>query len=232
MENWLFLTGILVVALMPNIVFGQSVSQIVTQNFFNGITAQQGAGCAGKNFYTRDAFLNAVGSFPSFGTQGSPDDKKREIAAIFAHFSHETRDFCFKEEQVDPTKKYCDVSTPARRQWPCNPNKNYHGRGPLQISYNYNYGPAGKACNFDGLNSPETVATNNVISFKTGLWFWMINSNAHSAITSGQGFGATIKAVNGIECGGAHTDQVESRVNKYINYCKQLNVNPGTNLRC
>uniref|UniRef100_Q9S9H9 Chitinase PLC-A (Fragments) n=1 Tax=Phytolacca americana TaxID=3527 RepID=Q9S9H9_PHYAM len=33
------------------------------------------------NFYTRDAFLNAVGSYPDFGTTGSSDDK-REIAAF------------------------------------------------------------------------------------------------------------------------------------------------------
>ncbi|KAH9686914.1 Chitinase 6 [Citrus sinensis] len=40
--------------------------------------------CAGKSFYTRDAFLNAANSYPEFGS-GSADDSKREIAAFFAH---------------------------------------------------------------------------------------------------------------------------------------------------
>ncbi|KAJ4955107.1 hypothetical protein NE237_011890 [Protea cynaroides] len=40
------------------------------------------------------------------------------------------------------------------------------------------------------------------VSHETGLlWFWM--NNCHSIITSGQGFGATIRAINGaIECNG------------------------------
>jgi hypothetical protein len=37
----------------------------------------------------------------------------------------------------------------------------------------YNYGPAGQAVGFDGLNNPEIVATDPVIAFKTALWFWM-----------------------------------------------------------
>lgn len=37
----------------------------------------------------------------------------------------------------------------------------------------YNYGPAGQALGFDGLNNPELVATDPVIAFKTALWFWM-----------------------------------------------------------
>ena len=65
--------------------------------------------------------------------------------------------------------------------------KGYYGRGPLQISWNFNYGPAGESIGFDGLNEPETVATDNVISFKTALWFWM--NNCHHLIISGQGLG-------------------------------------------
>ncbi|KAI8005306.1 Endochitinase EP3 [Camellia lanceoleosa] len=69
---------------------GASVSNIVTQSFFNGIINQASAGCAGKSFFTRSAFLNAIGSYPSFGTTGTTDDSKHEIAAFFAHATHET----------------------------------------------------------------------------------------------------------------------------------------------
>ena len=69
---------------------GASVPDIVTQAFFDGIINQAPAGCVGKSFFTRSAFLNALGSYPLFGTTGTTDDSKREIAAFFAHATHET----------------------------------------------------------------------------------------------------------------------------------------------
>ena len=69
---------------------GVSVADIVTTNFFDGIRNQADASCAGKNFYTRRAFLDALKPYPQFGQGGSKDDSKREIAAFFAHVTHET----------------------------------------------------------------------------------------------------------------------------------------------
>ena len=103
--------------------------------------------------------------------------------------------------------------------------------GALQISWNYNYGPAGQSIGFDGLNNPERVAQDPVISFKTAFWFWM--NNVHSIITSGQGFGATIRAINGnLECNGKNPGAVNARVQYYTQYCQQLGVSPGGNLSC
>lgn len=69
---------------------GVSVSDIVTNDFFNGILDQAAENCAGKRFYTRTAFLDAVDSFPEFGQVASAKDSKREIAAFFAHVTSET----------------------------------------------------------------------------------------------------------------------------------------------
>lgn len=69
---------------------GVSVANVVTDAFFTGIISQAAASCAGKRFYTRQAFLNAARNYPQFGTVGSADDSKREIAAFFAHVTHET----------------------------------------------------------------------------------------------------------------------------------------------
>ncbi|EEF31793.1 class IV chitinase, putative [Ricinus communis] len=103
-------------------------------------------------------------------------------------------------------KNYCDESN---TQYPCNPDKKYFGRGPIQLTWNYNYGPAGQDNNFDGLGSPETVPNDPVVSFKTALWFWM--KNAHPAVN--QGFGATIRAINGaIECNGGNPGAVQARI--------------------
>ncbi|GMY32635.1 Chitinase 5 [Fagus crenata] len=76
----------------PCIINNISVPSIVTEKFFNGILNQaQQPNCPGKNnFYTRAAFLNALQSYAKFAKAGSDDDGKREIAAFFAHVTHET----------------------------------------------------------------------------------------------------------------------------------------------
>ncbi|XVF65739.1 hypothetical protein PTKIN_Ptkin09bG0274100 [Pterospermum kingtungense] len=220
--------GFLVIAMVgllagPVSVKAQSVAEIVTPEFFNGILDQADASCAGKNFYSRDAFLQALNSFTQFGTA---DDTRREVAAFFAHVTHETGHFCYIEEINGASQDYCDESN---TQYPCNPSKNYYGRGPIQLTWNFNYGPAGQSIGFDGLNSPETVANDPVISFKTALWYWV--TNVQPVIS--QGFGATINAINGaIECNGGNPATVQARINYYTQYCSQLGVDPGPNLSC
>ncbi|CAL8990568.1 unnamed protein product [Prunus brigantina] len=208
----------------PTTPSGSSVADIVTPAFFNGIISQASSDCAGKNFYSRGGFLDAVNSYSDFGRLGSVDDSKREIAAFFAHVTHETGHFCYIEEINRAT--YCDTT---RTDYPCNPNKQYYGRGPLQLTWNYNYGAAGNSIGFDGLNSPETVASDAAVAFKTALWYWM--NNVRPVVS--QGFGATIRAINGaVECDGKEPEKVQARINYYNDYCTQLNVNPGGNLYC
>lgn len=70
---------------------GISVADLVTQKFFDGIKNRaSGNPCRGKSFYTRRAFLDALGSYPRFGKDGSSATSKREVAAFFAHVTHET----------------------------------------------------------------------------------------------------------------------------------------------
>ena len=67
-----------------------SVPDIVTEVFFNGILNQAQGDCPGKSFYTRAAFLDVLNSYNQFAKSGSSDDGKCEIAAFFAHVTHET----------------------------------------------------------------------------------------------------------------------------------------------
>jgi chitinase len=135
-------------------------------------------------------------------------------------------DFCDISEVDGASMDYCDASEEA---WPCVPGQNYYGRGPLQLSWNYNYGPAGSNIGFDGLGNPDLVAQDPVVSFKSALWFWM--DNVHRVMP--QGFGATIRVINGaLECNGRNADEMESRVRFYRQYCGQLGVEPGSNLYC
>lgn len=79
------------------------------------------------------------------------------------------------------------------------------------------------------MNSPETVANDPTVSFKTALWYWM--KNVHRVFN--QGFGATIRAINGrLECDGANPNTVKARVDYYTQYCSKLGVAPGDNLTC
>ncbi|CAL5031274.1 unnamed protein product [Urochloa decumbens] len=203
---------------------GTSMSSVVTEAFFNGIKNQAPSSCEGKNFYTRSAFLSAADSFPGFAHGGTEADGKREVAAFFAHTTHETGHFCYISE-INKANVFCD----PMEQWPCVPGKKYYGRGPLQISWNFNYGPAGKSIGVDLLANPDKAAQDPVVSFKTALWIWM--NNAHQAMP--KGFGATIRAINGaLECNGKNTAQMNARVGYYKQYCQQLGVDPGNNLTC
>ncbi|CAN1142540.1 Chitinase 5 [Linum perenne] len=196
---------------------GIAVERVVTQAFFNSIISKAAPSCAGKKFYTRSSFLNAAKSYSKFAS-------KREIAAFFAHVTHETGHLCYIEEIQKST--YCD---PNAKQWPCAPGKQYFGRGPLQLTWNYNYGPCGRANRFDGLKNPEIVARNPVVAWKTALWYWMKNVRP----VVGSGFGATIRAINGaLECNGKNPAAVNARVKYYEDYCKRFKVAPGPNLRC
>nr|QEL09536.1 class VII chitinase [Pinus banksiana] len=205
-----------------------AVSDIATEDFFNGILSAATDGCAGKTFYTYSDFINAANSFSSFGTTGTSDDNKREIAAFFGNVAHETTNLCFVEENAKSDN--CDSSN---TQYPCASGQQYYGRGPLQLTGNGNYGAAGSYLGVDLLNNPGLVAQDDLTSWKTALWFWNVNSNCHTAITSGQGFGATIQAINGAkECNGGNTAEVNDRVSRYTTYCSQLVVDPGSNLSC
>uniref|UniRef100_A0A803KTM0 Glycoside hydrolase family 19 catalytic domain-containing protein n=1 Tax=Chenopodium quinoa TaxID=63459 RepID=A0A803KTM0_CHEQI len=137
-------------------------------------------------------------------------------------------DLCHIEEQDGKVSdSYCDQSKAV--QYPCTPGKKYYGRGPLQLSYNYNYGAAGTAIRFDGLNNPEMVATDVDTSFKAAVWYWMTNVRS----VMNQGFGATIKAINGAaECSGHNQPEVDDRVMFYKKYCADFGVAPGDNLSC
>ncbi|KAK9159575.1 hypothetical protein Syun_005916 [Stephania yunnanensis] len=216
------------VALLSKTISGQSIADIVTPEFFDAIIGQADVGCEGKGFYSRDRFIVATKSYPQFGSEGSEDVIKREIAALFAHFTHETGRFCYINEVNGALRDYCDETNTMH---PCAPGKAYFGRGPIQLSWSFNYGIAGKSIGLDLLRSPETVGNDPVVAFKTGLWFWM--NTCHSLVTSGKGFGSTIRAINGfLECHGRKPATVRARVGYYIDYCNKLGVSPGDNLYC
>jgi predicted chitinase/chitodextrinase len=190
----------------------------------------------GRNgFYTYQGLVTALSKYSAFATTGSDTVKKQEAAAFLANVGHETGGLVYIDEinQANwPT--YCDYSQP----YGCPAGQSaYHGRGPIQLSWNFNYYAAGNALGVDLLNNPNLVATNAAISWETGLWYWMTGTGnagttSHNAMVNGQGFGTTIRAINSIECNGGNTAEMQDRVNLYNRFVGILGVSAGSNLTC
>jgi predicted chitinase len=211
----------------PEVVAPTSLADLLTEGQFNQMFPDRDA------FYTYAGLIAAADTFPAFVNEGDLDTRKREVAALLANVAHETGRLVHIHE-LSPPSIYCM----ADEDYPCVPGQDYHGRGPIQLSWNYNYGPAGDYIDADLLNNPNLVATDARISWQTGIWFWMTagqnSETPHEAIVNNEGFGQTIQLINGgQECnGGPAADRVALRVSYYNEFCAILGVDPGGNLTC
>ncbi|TDC27464.1 chitinase [Streptomyces sp. 8K308] len=189
-----------------------------------------------NSFYTYGGLVAALSSYPGFATTGSLEAQRREAAAFLANVSHETGGLVHIVEQNTANyPHYCDWSQP----YGCPAGQAaYYGRGPIQLSWNFNYKAAGDALGIDLLGNPWLVQNDSAIAWRTALWFWNTQSGAgtmsgHQAIVSGAGFGESIRSINGsIECDGGNPAQVQSRVTTFQNFSQVLGTTPGGNLYC
>ncbi|MFD4394281.1 chitinase [Kitasatospora sp. NPDC058397] len=190
-----------------------------------------------NSFYTYDGLVNALSAYPGFATTGDDATRKREAAAFLANVSHETGGLRYVVEQNTANySHYCDAS----QSYGCPAGQSaYYGRGPLQISWNFNYKAAGDALHIDLLDDPYQVERDSAVSWKTGLWFWDTQSGAgtmtaHDAIVNGRGFGETIRSINGaLECDGKNPDERNDRINLFQNFVGILGTDVGGgNISC
>jgi chitinase len=231
-------------------------------------------------FYTYDGLISTSSAYAALANQSDQTMRKREVAALLANLDHESGGLgCVDEidetgyvqqynlagQYINANLHYCDQSTgigcPAAAyagQKTCGNPVNYYGgtayygRGPIQLSFNYNYKTAGNAIGSDLLNYPGNVsgeaptnvsyATAQGVAFKTASWYWMTQpgpstahgNNCHDGLMS-WGFGATIEHINGaVECGqgcGVGTSCYNRGV-KYKAFCDALGVSYGSNLGC
>ncbi|KAK7367222.1 hypothetical protein VNO80_09231 [Phaseolus coccineus] len=240
----------------PSVV-GDDVGSIISESLFEQLLKHRNdAVCEGKGFYTYNAFLTAASSFGAFGNTGDLDTRKRELVAFLAQSSHETTGgaptspdgpyawgYCFVTER-DKSNNYCDGKAP------CTPGKSYYGRGPLQLTHNYNYDLAGNALKLDLINNPDLVAQEAVISFKAAIWYWMTpqsnKPSCHEVITNAwtpsatdmaanrvPGYGVITNIINGrFECGNGPTSSSDNRIGFYKSFCDILGLTHGANLEC
>ncbi|MFH8739740.1 glycoside hydrolase family 19 protein [Streptomyces albidoflavus] len=189
-----------------------------------------------NSFYTYSGLTAALSSYPAFANTGSDEVKKREAAAFLANVSHETGGLVhIKEVNEANYPHYCDRNQP----YGCPAGQAaYYGRGPIQLSWNFNYKAAGDALGIDLLNNPYLVEQNASVAWRTGLWYWNTQSGPgtmtpHNAIVNNRGFGETIRSINGsIECNGGNPAQVQSRIDKFTSFARILGTTTGSNLYC
>ncbi|MGO4460625.1 glycoside hydrolase family 19 protein [Streptomyces sp. M-16] len=187
-------------------------------------------------FYTYNGLVAALSAYPAFANTGDDTVKRREAAAFLANVSHETGGLVYIVEQNTANyPHYCDASQP----YGCPAGQAaYYGRGPIQLSWNFNYKAAGDALGINLLANPYLVEQDPAVAMKTALWYWNTQNGpgtmtAHAAMVNGAGFGETIRSINGsLECNGGNPAQVQSRVSKYQSFTQLLGVTPGNNLGC
>lgn len=208
-----------------------------------------------KHFKTAVNYLYTKnGAYAKLFNEGSPEDIKRELAAIAAHAWQETKGFSFNSEQgyhpIYDTYAY----------------QGYHGRGPKQISYDFNY----KAFNDFLFGSSKTVflnggkykyavdnkeypigpgplAVDGRIAWLSTFWFYLTpqypKPSMHDVIIARAGtlidgkpvgFGMTTLIINGgIECGkGTESAQSSNRVQYYDSFLAILGVSDNRPKTC
>jgi chitinase len=233
---------------------------------------------------TYDCLIAATLMYPDFASSDDTDANKREVAAWLGEMSQETTGggcgasienpdgscscgpmwcdshpgggcstwgLCFVEEAGGT---YCSSSA----YYPCVQGKSYKGRGPKQLSYNYNYGQFSEEFCGDKqilLNNPDWVASNPTLAWASSIWFWFSGGACNpdetckpgchdvflgkkkmcpADVAAGRhyGLGWVTNVINGgLECGpGKDTCdyRVWSRVRFYEHFCDVLGVSPLT----
>ncbi|MCV2419082.1 chitinase [Paucibacter sp. DJ2R-2] len=176
-------------------------------------------------FYTYEGFAQAVRQTPAFAARGSEQQKRQEMAAFLGQIAHESDQLKAQREYRRANwDKYCREQLPGER---CAPGQQYYGRGPIQLSWNYQYKAAGEALGLDLWADPDRVARDSTVAWQTALWYWTTQpgvapQSSHEAMLAGKGFGATTRAINGvIECDqGADPDTLR-KLNRRIDFYRR-----------
>ena len=131
------------------------------------------------------------------------------------------------------------------------PTDFFYGRGPIQISHNYNYGAFSEYYYGSGdhrlIDDPGLVLENSEIAFASALWFWMTEQSPkpsnhdvmvgnYSPSTSDTsknrypGLGMTINVINGgYECGVKFSESKnKNRIGHYLVYLNILDDHYGS----
>jgi len=145
-----------------------------------------------------------------------------ELAILMGNLAHESGAFQYTEEIA------CAGVSQVTGQCPYGL---YHGRGYIQISWDYNYKAAADYLNNQNIfNNPDTVKNDATVNWQTVQWFWTSSVQPTFRI-DGVTLGASVRAINGgIECDGG---PIAAQRVKYIQcFQQQFGVAVDFNTRC
>ena len=145
----------------------------------------------------------SICDYGSFLAEGDLNTRKRELAGFLANISHETgggsvdgltddskSGLYFNEEVCFIGSSAIGYVQGSGTSYLPVAGKSYHGRGPIQLSYNYNYGLCSDVLFGDSsklLNDPDLIERDGKLGFMTGIWFWMTpqppKPSCHQVIT-------------------------------------------------
>ncbi|HXB94811.1 MAG TPA: chitinase [Puia sp.] len=245
---------------MPAVPTDTDVASLLTQSQYEQFFPHH------HPLYSYAAFIKAAAGFPLFAREGAPEIRKRELAAFFAHAAHETTNGgpgsaggeyawgLYYTEELGCADGHCTVyNTGGTSTYRPVPGKSYYGRGPLQLSYAYNYGQAGADLGLPLLEKPDMVSHDGVIAFRAAIWFWMKGQppkpSCHDVICGKwqpaeqdlrlgrrPGFGMTINIINGGEECKSGDPEIEKnradRIGFYRHFASLLKVPVEKNCDC
>jgi len=149
------------------------------------------------------------------------DASKVQAAAIIANVGHETGGLQHLEEVYKSA--YCSQCVSGSSPCQCGPckcasGKQYWGRGPLQLSWNYNYfyfqSDSRNRLSVDLVAQPSELLATPARGWESAMWFWNSPRAGYaptdptiSELLAGDAsnFGLVIKRINGMECGAGWT---------------------------
>jgi basic endochitinase B len=218
------------------------------------------------DFYTFRSFVKAAAIFPGFLSEGDSQTQKRELAAFLASIAYETGGgwsdapggyfawgLYYIEERPRAGLRFNYTDSISKRYPPVG-GQSYHGRGPVQLSWNYNYGKFSEVwfgTKDSLLANPSALAQDPVLAFVSAIWFWMtpqfpkpschdimvgkwVGDSQDSLKGRLPGFGAVVNVINGgVSCGNS-LEEVKTtyRYRYYQFFCNYFQVPPGENISC
>ena len=148
-----------------------------------------------------------------------------------------TDPYCSKSQSLKIDEEGCNCGpVPESSLFPgyIESDKLFYGRGPLHLSWNYNYLEIAEVLGVDLCSRPDLVVSEEAIGWASAFWFWTsitASTGKTSAISVAEGsYGGTLNAIKGdLECQtGMHSsdylDEVITRLDRYCNAASTLGV--------
>lgn len=120
--------------------------------------------------------------FAHFGQETGYNDTNLPEATWMQGLYHIQEMRCVDSNGVSVNQADCDYKSTnwSAEAWSPNANKQYYGRGPIQLSWNYNYGAFSNVLvesEYNGkrylLDNPDEAARDGYTAFSAALWFYM-----------------------------------------------------------